>query len=105
MLTSPWPSGCSLSLQRWQVAGRDRACEVRAQQAGDPPAERKRGADDGELQQAGGKQQPLEQVAGGFQWLRHRGQALRSGISWLSRRAIWSLSISLRFLSRRICTW
>ena len=33
-----------------------------------------------------------------------RGQAFRSGMSWLSRRVIWSFSISLRFFRRFICS-
>ena len=36
--------------------------EVRPQQPGDPPAERDRRGDDGELQQAGGSEQPFERV-------------------------------------------
>jgi hypothetical protein len=35
----------------------------------------------------------------------HVDQAFRSGIAWLSSFAIWSLSRSLRFFSRRSWTW
>jgi hypothetical protein len=50
-----------------QVARRHGAREARPDQPRDPPAEQDRAADDGELEQAGGEQQAVDDFAGRLQ--------------------------------------